>query len=86
MSEKKMEHIAKWFCCHPCYLAQMLRASKMILAAKNGTLSSIGGAPAEAGDGKIKCVFCSYCVIAELPRDQRVMVFALYSTCTCTER
>jgi hypothetical protein len=48
MSEKKMEHIAKWFCCHPCYLAQMLRASKMILAAKNGTLSSIGGAPAEA--------------------------------------
>tara|TARA_B110000211_G_C13740893_1_gene404484 strand:- start:202 stop:453 length:252 start_codon:yes stop_codon:yes gene_type:complete len=46
--KKHRAHLVKWFCCHPCYLAQMLRASKIILDAKNGTLSSISGAPAEA--------------------------------------
>jgi hypothetical protein len=40
-------HAGKWFFCHPCYVSQGLRASKMALDFKNkvGKFTNIAGAP-----------------------------------------
>jgi len=37
-------HAGKWFICHPCYVAQGLRASKMALGIKR-KLAGVAGAP-----------------------------------------
>ena len=37
-------HAGKWFICHPCYVSQMLRASKIALDVKK-KLTGLAGAP-----------------------------------------
>jgi len=41
------EHAAKWFFCHPCYLAQLLRGSRMAVQFVKNPVSAMGAPEVE---------------------------------------